>query len=466
MNDSIALQGEHMNQKLLGNIAVIIGGSMAGLLTARILSEFYLQVTVLERDALPETVIPRKGVPQGRHAHALLERGRMIIEDLFPGLTETLVAEGGVIGHGRFYSGGGLLCRHPQTPPGLFVSRPCLEAEVRRRLLALPNVSLIDRCDVLGMSTSTDHSRITGVRLIRRQSGATEEILAADLVVDASGRGSRTPAWLESFGYDRPEVELVEVNMGYATRFYRREPDHLDGDLMINVAPTLDNQRACGLLAQEGDRWIVTLAGYFGDYPPTDEAGYLEFARRLPVPTIYEIISTATPLSEPVAFKFPSNQRRHYERLTRFPAGLLVLGDALCSFTPIYGQGMSVAAMEVEALRLCLALGIDNLAQRFFKQASQVVDIPWEITVGNDMQLAGTAAAPPTRFINWYIGKLQQVARYDPHVSLAFMKVANLLAAPPTLLQPRLALRVLRVSLHRHPNQWQQVQPTLASHSQ
>jgi 2-polyprenyl-6-methoxyphenol hydroxylase-like FAD-dependent oxidoreductase len=440
-----------MNHKLLGNTAVVIGGSMAGLLTARVLSDFYAQVTILERDALPETAVPRKGVPQGRHAHALLGRGHTIMEEMFPGLTKALLEQGVVSGHGRFYSGGGLLCRHPQTPPALFASRPCLETEVRGRLLALPNVRLIDSCDVLGMTTSADYGCVTGVCFIRRQSGAAEETLVADLIIDASGRGSRTPAWLESFGYDRPEVELVEVNMGYATRFYQREPEHLDGDLMINVAPTLDNKRACGLLAQEGDRWIVTLAGYFGDYPPTDEEGYMEYARCLPVPAVYELICGARPLSEPVAFKFPSNQWRHYERLDRFPVGLLVVGDALCSFTPIYGQGMTVAAMEVEALRDCLAVGLDNLAQRFFKRTSQVVAVPWSITVGNDKQLAGTAAPPPARFINWYLGKLQQVARHDPEVSLAFMKVANLLAAPPSLLHPRLALRVLRGRLRRPP---------------
>jgi 2-polyprenyl-6-methoxyphenol hydroxylase-like FAD-dependent oxidoreductase len=452
-----------MNHKLLGNTAIVIGGSMAGILTARVLSDFYAQVTVLERDALPETAVPRKGVPQGRHAHALLGRGRMIMEELFPGLTQSLLEQGAVLGHGRFYSGGGLLCRHLQTPPALFASRPCLETEVRRRLLALPNVCLVDSCDVLGTVASADHSRITGIRLIRRQSGAAEETLAADLVIDASGRGSRTPAWLENFGYDRPEVELVEVNMGYATRFYHREPEHLDGDLMINVAPTLDNKRACGLLAQEGDRWIVTLAGYFGDYPPTDEEGYMEYARRLPVPAVYELIRSATPLTDPVAFKFPSNQRRRYEQMARFPAGLLLLGDALCSFTPIYGQGMTVAAMEVEALRDCLAVGVENLAQRFFKRASQVVDVPWSITVGNDKQLAGTAVAPPARFINWYIGKVQQVARHDPEVSLAFMKVANLLTAPPSLLHPRLALRVLRGRLRRSGDPQQTKRPELAS---
>ncbi|MCL4300050.1 MAG: FAD-dependent monooxygenase [Anaerolineae bacterium] len=429
----------------LGQRAVVIGGSMAGLLAARVLSDRYAEVVLIERDGLPASAQPRKGVPQGQHAHALLARGREILEELFPGLTEHLVSRGAPRGRGRFFSGGGYFCPIPNGPQSLFVSRPCLEAEVRARLAALPYVHIFENCDAVGLAASEDRSRVTGVRLTRRQAGNAEELLPADLVVDASGRGSRTPAWLESLGYTPPQVEWVEVKMGYATRFYRRQPEHLDGDLMVNVAPTPDNKRACGMLAQEGERWIVTLAGYFGDYPPTDEPGFLEFARSLPVPDVYELIRTATPLSDPVPFKFPANQRRRYEKLARLPEGLLVIGDALCSFTPIYGQGMSVAAAEALLLRDCLAGGTGQLARRYFKQAGKIVDIAWSIAAGNDLSLSGAKAdlTPPLRFLRWYIGKLQIAARHDPVVALAFMKVANLLAPPPSLLQPGLALRVL-----------------------
>ena len=197
-------------------------------------------------------------------------------------------------------------------------------------------------------------------------------------------------------------------------------------------------------MAQDGERWILTLVGYFGDYPPTDEAGYLAFARRLPTSDVYDLISTAKPLSDPVPFKFPSNLRRRYERLTRFPAGLLVIGDAICSFTPIYGQGMSTAAMEVMALRACLADGEEDLPQRFFKQAAVAVDIPWALTVGNDRRLAGAKAPMPRRLINWYMAKLQRAARRDPELALAFQSVSNLFAPPQSLLHPRLAWRVLK----------------------
>lgn len=452
-------------KKSTGKTAVVIGGSMAGLLSARVLSDFYEQVIVVERDELPTAAEPRKGVPQGRHAHALLGRGRQIMETLLPGLTEQLVQLGAAQGYGRFFSGGGYLVNTPAVPKGLFVSRPCLETAVRGRLQALPNVYMIDNCHVLSLLTTEAKDKIIGVRLRQRHEGAVEEQLMADLVVDASGRGSRTPNWLEELGYEKPAVELVEVNMGYATRFYRRRTEHLNGDLLINIAPSPTNMRACGMIAQEGDRWIVTLAGYFGDNPPTDEQGYLEFARKLPTSDVYEFLRTAEPLTEAVAFKFPSNQRRHYEKLGRFPEGLLVIGDALCSFTPIYGQGMTVASLEAITLQECLTAGTQRLAQRFFQQASKIIDIPWNIAVGNDLRLApdNPAYSRPMRLINWYMSKLQIAARHDPVVATAFMMVANLFELPPTVMRPRIAWRVLWGNLRHGRPQKQQRQPEILS---
>lgn len=434
-----------------GDTAVVIGASMAGLTAARVLAEHYDRVMVFDRDALPLAAEPRRGVPQGRHAHGLLPGGHQALEDLFPGLTQALLDRGAVQGSSRYFFGGGYFCRVRSDSKGLFVSRPLLETEVRSRLLALPNVRIAEGYDAQALLASDDGARVTGVRLTRREDPSAEELVAADLVVDASGRGSRAPAWLEALGFARPETELVEVKMGYSSRLYRRDPDHLDGDLMINVAPTLANRRACGLMAQEDDRWIVTLAGYFGDFPPTDEAGYLEYARSLPVPEVYELIRSATPLTDPVPFRFPANQWRHYERLPRFPEGFLVFGDAIASFTPIYGQGMSVAALEALALRACLAQGTAGLARRFFAGASKVVGVAWSITVGGDLGLTGAGARQPhaKRLIAWYLGKLQFAARRDAALALAFLKVGGFLAAPPSLLRPDRVLRVLWDNLRR-----------------
>ena len=425
--------------------AVVIGSGMAGLLAARVLADFYPRVTIVERDTLPENIEARKGVPQGRHAHGLLGKGQEVIEQFFPGIVSELLIQGAVCGSGRFFSGGGYHCPVDFGTDSLRVSRPCLEATVRTRLMSLANVQLLENCSVLGVTAAQDRQRVTGISFARGQANTPAETLPADLVIDASGRGSRAARWLEELGYAKPETEIVEVDMGYTSRFYRRQAHHLNGDVIANIAASPASMRACGMMAQEGERWIVTLAGYFGDFPSTDEAGFLDFARSLAVSDVYDVIKTATPLTEPVTFRFPSNQWRHYEKLTRFPAGFLPIGDAICSFTPIYGQGITVAALEALSLQQCLRTETENLAQRFFRDMSKVVDIPWSITVGNDRRLSkqDKASSPKDRLLGWYMPRLHVAARHDPVVSLAFRKVANLYEPPTSLLHPRIMRRVI-----------------------
>jgi 2-polyprenyl-6-methoxyphenol hydroxylase-like FAD-dependent oxidoreductase len=437
-----------MERPLAGDTAIVIGGSIAGMLTARVLSAYFAQVVIFERDDLAVSDKPRKGIPHAQHAHALLPGGLQAIEALFPGMAQQLVAEGAVRGHGRFFSGGGYHARMNSGPGGLFVSRPLLETAIRACVRTLPNVTVADRIDVQGLASNEHEGRVTGVRIVRRDDSEAVEAVAADLVVDCSGRGSRATAWLEQLGYQPPEVERVEVDMGYSTRIYRREPGHLGGDVMINVAPLANNPRACGMMAQEGDRWIVTLAGYFGDYPPTDEAGYLDFSQRLPISDVHDLIRSAETLSAPISYRFRANQWRHFERLDRFPDGFLVLGDAIASFTPIYGQGMSVAALEARALERCLAVGSQHLASRFFAEASKIVGVAWSITVGNDKRLSKQpTSSPAARLLGWYMARLQIAARHDPAVAAAFMQVGGFLAPPPTLLRPAIAWRVFRGNL-------------------
>lgn len=433
-----------------GKRAVVIGASMGGLLAARVLSAHFEQVTLLERDSFPAAGENRKGVPQGKHAHAVLAQGLTIMEKHFPGLIDRLVSLGADYGDvselARWYHEGG--CHQP-TRSGINainVSRPLLEAEIRARVLALPNVQAVAGCDVLGLLSTPDNGRVTGVRIIRRKAGSAEESLMADLVVDASGRGSRTPAWLEGLGYERPLEEEVKVGLTYTSCQYRRKPEHIPGVNAVIMASSPENPRVGALLSMEGNRWIVTVAGYLGVQATPDHAGMLEFVRWLDDPAIYQVIRDAEPLTEPAIYKIPSNLRRRYDRLARFPQGYLVIGDALASFNPVYAQGMSVAALESAALDDCLAQGGTRLAERFFKQASKIIDIPWSTAVGNDLRFPEVAGPRNglVRFINWYMGKLHHAAHHDAVVSVAFLKVVNLVAPPPSVLQPRIVWRVLR----------------------
>jgi 2-polyprenyl-6-methoxyphenol hydroxylase-like FAD-dependent oxidoreductase len=436
--------------KRIGERAVVIGASMAGLLAARALADFYGTVTVLERDAFPVADIPRKGVPQGRHAHGLLARGRSVIENFFPGWTDEVVASGGVrgdiAGDVNWVGHGVTLKSAPSDLIGLLASRPVLEGHVRRRLLGLPNVRAIENCAVQGLVASDDRSAVKGVRV---RIGAIDQIIDADLVVDASGRGSSSPAWLESLGYIRPEEEKIEIGIGYTTRTYRRRPTDLNGKYAVVVAGSGPNWRNGVVLYQTEDSWIVSIGGFFGDIAPDDDLLFAAYAGSLPTSEIYDIVAHAEPLSGFVSYRYPANLRRRYERLTQFPKNYLVFGDAICSFNPVYGQGMTVAAQEAALLQQCLEQGEADLARRFFTAAKNAIDIPWDIAVGNDLRHPKVQGprSPKVRFINWYIGKLHMAARHDAELATAFLRVANLEAPPTLLLSPATVLRVIRGNL-------------------
>lgn len=439
--------------KKIGEHAVVIGASMAGLLAARALINHFGSVTVLERDRLQNTDRPRKGVPQGKHAHGLLARGRVVIEEFFPGWTGDVVASGGLtgdmsdtvdwVGHNvRLKSG-------PSDLIGLLAPRPVLEAHVRRRLVAIPGVTLVEGCNVTELLVTPDRKSVCGVRA---QIGDDPlRAITADLVVDAGGRGSMSPAWLKALGYETPADERIEIGAGYTTRCYRRRPADLGGRLAVVIAGSSPNWRNGVILAQGEDRWIVSVGGYLGDHAPDDEQQFATYVGTLPVPDIYQVVTTAEPLGDFRTYRYAANLRRRYDRMKRFPEGYLVLGDAFCSFNPVYGQGMTVAAHEARALDECLRRGSRGLARRFFAAASTIVDIPWGIAVGNDLRHPKVRGERPAmvRFINWYIGKLHMAARHDAALTNAFLNVANLMAQPPSLLKPSIVARVIKGNLFR-----------------
>jgi 2-polyprenyl-6-methoxyphenol hydroxylase-like FAD-dependent oxidoreductase len=434
----------------IGDRAVVLGASMAGLLAARVLASSYGQVTVIDRDPLPEAPSHRRGVPHGRHLHALAARGQQALEELFPGLTDELVAHGAPAGdllaNGRLHFSGHRLRQADTGLVLLCASRPFLEGHVRARVRALPNVTLLDRCDVVGLATTPDGRRVTGARVLRRADGSAEELLGADLVIDATGRGSRTPTWLQALGYARPQEEQVRIGLGYATRTYRPPPDALGGDLAVLDAATPEHPRTGALLTQEGDRWMVTLAGILGDHPPTDPDGFLAFARSLRFPDIHETIEDAEPLDDPVPFRFPASVRHRYERLHRFPDGLLVMGDAVASFNPIYGQGISVAALEALTLRRHLERGAEPRPRRWFRDLARVVDVPWDMAAGGDLVFPGVQGrrTRKLRLVSAYLARLHAAAAHDADLASAFVRVVGLVAPPQSLLRPSIAVRVLR----------------------
>jgi 2-polyprenyl-6-methoxyphenol hydroxylase-like FAD-dependent oxidoreductase len=435
--------------KRLGDHAIVIGASMGGLLAARALSDYYQGVTVLERDELPAADTPRKGVPQARQTHGLLARGAAILEEFFPGYkAEVVTQSGGLLGDladDLVWIGNNVTLANGKSDLiGLAASRPVFEGHVRRRLLALPNVRIIENSAAQGLASDSARKTVTGVRA--RIGGRPEETLYADLIVDATGRGSCSAAWLEELGYQPPANETVEIGLGYITRRYQRRPTDLGGKLGMGVAGSAPTWRGGVILAQENDSWSVSALGYLGDDAPDNDPGFLAYLATLPTTEIHDLVAKAEPLSDYSRYRFASSVRRRYEGLARFPGNYLVFGDAICSFNPVYAQGMTVAAEEARTLQHCLRTGSSDLARRFFKAAAKIVDIPWGIAVGSDLrhpQVKG-ARPPMLRFINWYIAKLHVAATRDSTLAIAFLRVANLTISPRSLLSPAIAWRVWR----------------------
>jgi 2-polyprenyl-6-methoxyphenol hydroxylase-like FAD-dependent oxidoreductase len=418
--------------------AVVIGGSIAGLLAARVLSERFQDVTIVERDSLARNADPRKAIPQGRHAHVLLHKGIQIIDQLFPDLLPALLEAGLVMADMgqdfRWRHFGVWKTQFPSDIRVLFVNRPLFEWQIAARLLARPNVSIIEHCDVTGLIASPGRERVTGVTL--RQQNTGEQDLAADLVVDASGRGSHLPQWLRALALDSAQETRVEVNLGYASRLYRR-PAALPQWTSLFVIPRPPATRGAAIFPIDGNRWMVTLAGWLADHPSGQDNEYLEFAGSLEVPEVRQSLERAEPLTSIVVHKFPSNLRRHYESLATMPECLIVLGDAMCSFNPVYGQGMTVAALEAMALARWLVTGGAS-SRKFHRTASKLVDIAWQLAVGEDLRYPDVKGVRPngTAFLHWYIGLVHQATSRDQHVAQRFYEVIHLIEPPPKLFNP------------------------------
>jgi 2-polyprenyl-6-methoxyphenol hydroxylase-like FAD-dependent oxidoreductase len=422
--------------------AIVMGGSMAGLAAARVLSRHYGEVILVERDRFGEVGEHRRGVPQGRHAHGLLASGLRTLEGFFPGLVREAINAGAlridVMRDARFCFEGREQVRFESGLDGLLISRPLFEGLVRERVRRTPNVRCRDGCQVLGLIATPDNRRVAGIK-------TTGDTLLADLVVDATGRGSHSPIWLEEMGYDQPKVERIEINLTYVTRRFRRSPHHLGGASLAVIAATPETKKFGVLIAQEGDCWIVSLNAYGEVSVPAELTAFIEFAKTLPASYIYDVVSQAEPIGEAQATRFPASVRRRYEHMSRFPEGYLVLGDAVSSFNPAYGQGMSVAALEAVELDKALRGGSTDLARRFFAQIARIVDVPWGTAAGNDLRMPGVTGrrTPMTRFFNWYVAKVHLAAQHDSSVAMAFHKVASLLVPPQSLFKPSVITRVL-----------------------
>ena len=433
--------------------AVVVGGGMAGLLAARVLASHFERVTLIERDALPDSVHARKGVPQGRMLHVMLPRGQGIIERLFPGYGHELEAAGAVSlrlpADALLLSPAGWLDRRASGWPLLSASRPLFERALRRRLRKLPGVTILDRHDVTSLLTSRDGRQVTGVTLRPLDdAGCATHQLGADLVVDACGRGSRAPAWLAEAGYPTPTATHVDPRTAHACRIYRI-PDGFSADwqmVMLTSQPQ-SIPRTGFLFPIEDGQWMVSLVGAAGQHPPTDEDGFAAFARSLRHPVIADALAAAEPVTPIRSYCGTANRLWRYERMPRWPERFVIVGDAVCAFNPIYGQGMSNAAVAAETLDACLreqrrrsAVELDGLARRCQRRLARANADPWMLSTWEDLRYPTTTGRPVSatiRLVHRYLDRVMAAATQDPATADSFLQVMGMLAPSASLFAPR-----------------------------
>jgi flavin-dependent dehydrogenase len=450
----------------LGHHAVVIGGSLAGLMSAAVLADHFDLVTVFERDSIGDQPVLHKSIPQGNHVHALLLAGQNVMSSLYPGFTKELKRLGAVgfrpgidivfYGpNGKGYNGT-LSVKEPRDLgfEGHIMSRGLLEYHIRRRTVALANVTLETEAAIEGLVHASGR-----VRGVRRKRGADAELVEADLVIDAAGRGSHASRWLVEMGVSALEETTIGVDFAYTSTKYRKPArnDLLEPLLLIGGPPP-EHTRGGGLFEIENGTWHVSLAGRFGDYPPTDEAGFLAFAKALPSLRLYELIKDAERIVDITHHRFPTSVWRHYERLQGFPSGFLILGDAICSFNPVYGQGMSSAALQAQALQKVLreraaqSDGLDGLASAFFPKAAEAISAPWTLAANFDFAYPQTRGERPPGLAEGagYFAALDSLQNEDIDVQRLVTEVFQLTKPISALREEPLLSRILARLQEQH----------------
>lgn len=438
-----------------GQKATVLGASIGGLLSARVLADFYDTVTVVERDELPDGPLTRRGVPQGGMPHIFAPRGAQILGELFPGLLEELVANGARVwkdgdlsrlcvsfgGHRILQSG---TIPDPESIVIHYAHRPFLEWRIRRRVGGYRNIDILEGHDVVRMTSTPQRDRVTGVVVARRDSGA-ETTLTADLVVDATGRGSRTPVFLNQLGYGRPREDQLKVHVAYAGLPIHIPPGTVRENIAF-VAPEPSRPLGFAMFAGENNIRMLAVQTVAGQRPPADRAALLECLADIAPPHLLAVVRSADPLADVAHYRFPSNRWRRYDKLTRTPDGLIVIGDAMCSFNPLYGQGMSVAAIEALILHDCLQQGAADLPQRFFSASAREIRRSWHAAVGSDLALPQIPGKRPmsVRLTNAYLDRVLAAAETDPAVVQHFLRFITMLDPPSHLLSPSMVLRVIQ----------------------
>lgn len=440
--------------------ALVIGCGIAGMTAAAVLSKYFERVTILERDQLPEQPKFRAGKPQGRHAHILLAQGMHLLETIFPQLGQDLCNAGALKykwgPDTRWYHFGGWRRRYPPALTSISCSVNLIEWALRRRLQQNPRIRILTECTVNELLA--DGTRVIGLRLQQHRKGRGQKTreLHGSLVVDATGRRSMAPEWLSKLGIGPVPETKVDAFWGYASRYYEcpSQPDRSWKAMAIHPTPP-DSPRMGVIFPLENNLWLATLAGTNRDYPPDDDAGFLEFARGLAQPDLFEALREAKPVSGIYGYRYAENRLRHFDKVKRSPEGFVALGDAVCQFNPIYGQGMSVAAIGAVQLDRCVGeqlrrhanRSLQGLARHFQRNLARDLRVPWLIATNEDLRYVRREVRArrrlSVRLLQGFVRNVLELGVTDYQAYKSFLGVMHLMASPLRLLHPLLLLKVV-----------------------
>lgn len=452
-----------MNSHQKWGKALVIGGSIAGLLTARVLSDYFEEVLIVDKDKFPEKPENRPGTPQAFHPHRFTLRGKSIIERFFPGYEDDLVAYGAPSSLNKtihqMNQYGTIVIQYPRND--IKFSRAVLEWVLRQRVKEIPNVRFLPKHDVICLLTTPDQTTVTGVQVRERGKIGQEKTLTADIVFDTSGRSSKLAKWLEDLGYDVPNPDLLKVDLGYSTRRYK-VPSHLAHLIekwdVINIAGQPANGTFTGVFSFiENQIAEVLLYRPGGHYPPTNIEEYEQTVAHLPSPIIAEMLQEFEPITHPQGYRVPELYRHHYEQMQRWPSGLLVLGDAFCIYDPIFGQGMTVAAIEVEMLESCLHEQRNDpkphFEKRVLRKIQDVIEPAWWLNCATDLQWEGVeyAGSQPLKGISFgkkYMDMYLRHATIQRNFKLygLYWAVNTLSLSPREIMNPQMVTTILTAS--------------------
>ncbi|MDH3658324.1 MAG: FAD-dependent monooxygenase [Nitrosopumilus sp.] len=424
--------------------AIVIGGSIAGLLAARVLSDYFKEVILIEKDSCMENGKVRIGTPQANHIHILLVKGREILQDFFPELERDLIKKGAnkidFLNDIRYRLPSGWA---PKFNSGIITftcTRTLLENTIRHQIQKISKIKIEKGKHITSFVLEKSNK-------ISLKTKENEEI-HGDLIVDCTGRNTKTPSWLEDIGFPKPRETKIDSFVRYSTRRYIPTKKNRKWKMLVILNKPITNPRIGGIYPIEEGKWLVGLYSIGKNYPPTDEKGFLEFTKHLESRELYDALKDAVPDSEIYGYQVQGSRKYHYEEMPQWPENFIVLGDAVSIFNPYYGQGITSAALGAEALDDMLKNNKmkNDFTRKFQKRLATAVSLPWILGTSEDLRWPTTVGKRPNTITRMVQNHAQKVLLLSPKSTLAaksFQQMMHMIKSPAIIFHPVILLQLI-----------------------